>query len=308
MCAAQTHFPGAIIADHWIANGNIDHHKNPEEGRHYRCDDVLEETRNMDEEEANRWFCVDSNIGRDIQKDTRDGYHLGIETGSRAAFAGLANNRILEGYRPKCNKWKKDRHIKKDGSVDIKAARKEEEKKRKEEEKRRKEADRREKDEQRIAGHLTDGLAISVSRLYLIPNCGREYAIQKYDTCTSIWNNPDNNLSMFDFMRLNDRINKQRDCNEAMKPGRILCLEVSNTTSDAKPFEGEPPKTGQLFSKPERECKNIYKVGKDENCKSIEDKLMLSKEAFVRLVEENEGLMKVDCNPSRGHILCLDGV
>jgi hypothetical protein len=51
----------------------------------------------MNQYEANKWFCVDSYIGKDIQDDSRAGrYHL----------PELPERRLLN-YRQRCRKWRR---------------------------------------------------------------------------------------------------------------------------------------------------------------------------------------------------------
>ena len=93
MCEAGVYLPGRQFVGE--ADGKIQ--RSPQQGTHYRCDDVTAATTTMDEFAANKWLCVDSTIGKDIQDDSPSrSYHL---TG--------APRRHLKTYKQRCSAWRK---------------------------------------------------------------------------------------------------------------------------------------------------------------------------------------------------------
>jgi hypothetical protein len=93
MCGAGIYLPGRLFV------GEVDSKipRSPQQGTHFRCKDVADATAKMDEYAANKWFCVDSTIGKDIQDDSpvRE-YHL-TET----------PRRHLKTYKQRCSAWRK---------------------------------------------------------------------------------------------------------------------------------------------------------------------------------------------------------
>lgn len=70
--------------------------RSPKQGTHFRCKDVQDATAQMDEYAANKWFCMDSDIGKDIQDDSPvQEYHLTENP-----------RRHLKTYKQRCLEWK----------------------------------------------------------------------------------------------------------------------------------------------------------------------------------------------------------
>lgn len=93
MCGAGVYLPGRLFVGE--TNGKIP--RSPQQGTHFRCKDVSDATAGMDEFAANKWFCDDSTIGKDIQDDSpARPYHL-IQ----------APRRHLKTYRERCALWRK---------------------------------------------------------------------------------------------------------------------------------------------------------------------------------------------------------
>jgi hypothetical protein len=94
MCGAGVYLPGRLFVGE--DDGKIP--QSPQQGEHYRCKEVAEETAQMDEYTANKWFCVDSAIGKDIQADSPVRQYV---------LSGLPR-RTIRTYRRKCAAWRRD--------------------------------------------------------------------------------------------------------------------------------------------------------------------------------------------------------
>jgi hypothetical protein len=93
MCEAGVYLPGRQFV------GELDRkiQRSPQQGTHFRCEDVTTATVEMDEYAANKWFCVDSMIGKDIQDDSPSRKYLLTES----------PRRHLMTYRQRCSAWRK---------------------------------------------------------------------------------------------------------------------------------------------------------------------------------------------------------
>lgn len=92
MCEASIYFPGRAF----LGENDDKISRSPRQGTHFRCQDVQTATAQMNEYAANKWFCVDSDIGKDIQADSpRRGYHI----------MGTPHRR-LRTYKQRCSTWR----------------------------------------------------------------------------------------------------------------------------------------------------------------------------------------------------------
>lgn len=93
MCGVGLYLPGRLF----VGESHSKIPRAPQQGIHHRCKDVADATAQLDEYAANKWFCVDSSIGKDIQDDSPIRNYVLSQT----------PRRHLRTYSRRCAAWRK---------------------------------------------------------------------------------------------------------------------------------------------------------------------------------------------------------
>jgi hypothetical protein len=93
MCGAGVYLPGRLF----VGESHSKIPRAPQQGIHHRCKDVADATAQLDEYAANKWFCVDSTIGKDIQDDSP----------VRDYVLSELPRRHLRTYSQRCAAWRR---------------------------------------------------------------------------------------------------------------------------------------------------------------------------------------------------------